>query len=356
MALKDYFTGDLRDKLKYTVTYLKYCCLKIISSNIFTIKIYYLFTREYNLEMKHIMGGKVSYYGNIIDDKNIYVLRRNIHRIEKGMVMKPRRSVFATGFIGETVLAFKKLWESSDINERNNPLINWSIDVLEEYFTITGNHPSIEYAEKIFRQMGFYSNEDINKEVLSIPYKRNTLHNSNINFEDFYQLCKVRRSVRWYLDKKVPREVLDKAFNAALLSPSACNRQPFEFRVFDSNEKINLISKIPGGTLGFSHNFPGIIVIIGNFDAVPFEADRHVPYIDASLAAMSLMLSLESLGLSTCPINWRDDREREKKVREILKLDKTQRPIMFLSYGYADPDGMIPFSQKKMLNEIRFYN
>ena len=34
-------------------------------------------------------------------------------------------------------------------------------------------------------------------------------------------------------DLKVPREGIDQAMRAAAQSPSACNRQPFEFRVFD---------------------------------------------------------------------------------------------------------------------------
>jgi nitroreductase len=357
MPFRNYFTGNIRDRLKNIVSIIKYFLFKVLSINIIFIKIYYIFSHEYNLEMKHVLKGKVEYYHNLINKKsNVYILRRNIHRIEKGMVMQPRRNIFATGFIGETVLAYKNMMNIFENSEQSNPLLEWSSDVLQEYFKITDNHPSIDYAKQLFFEIESKSISQVKKNTSSIPYKRNKNNAKSVNYTDFIELCKVRRSVRWYLDEKVPREILDNAFIAASLSPSACNRQPFEFHVFDTDDKIELISKVPGGTLGFYQNFPGIIVIIGNFDALPFEADRHVPYIDSSLAAMSLMFALESLGISSCPINWRDDKKRENQIRNLLNISSTQRPIMFLSYGYADPNGMIPFSQKKTLNEIRFYN
>ena len=47
-----------------------------------------------------------------------------------------------------------------------------------------------------------------------------------------------------------------------------------------------------------------IIVIVGELDAYEYDRDRHLIYIDGSLAAMTFMLALETLGLSSCPINW----------------------------------------------------
>ena len=106
------------------------------------------------------------------------------------------------------------------------------------------------------------------------------------------------------------------------------------------------------GTAGFSENIPAIIAIVGDLSAYPEERDRHVIYIDGSLAAMQLMLALETLELSTCPINWPDIRNREKRIREIIKLKDYERIIMLMAVGYADPTGGIPYSQKKENNLI----
>ena len=101
------------------------------------------------------------------------------------------------------------------------------------------------------------------------------------------------------------------------------------------------------GTAGFAHNLPAIIAVVGDLSAYPFERDRHVIYIDGSLFTMQFMLALETLGLSTCPINWPDIEAREKMLDAELGLNKHERTIMLLSVGYADPEGGIPYSQKK---------
>ena len=56
--------------------------------------------------------------------------------------------------------------------------------------------------------------------------------------------------------------------------PSACNRQPFEFRVFDDPLKFKF-QGIPMGTVGFTQ-FPVIIVLVGKLNAYEFDRDRHL--------------------------------------------------------------------------------
>ncbi|TIP68896.1 MAG: nitroreductase-like protein, partial [Mesorhizobium sp.] len=77
------------------------------------------------------------------------------------------------------------------------------------------------------------------------------------------------------------------------------------------------------------------------------ERDRHLVYIDSSLASAQLMLAFQTLGLSTCAINWPDVDEREKALQAAVGLKTHERVIMFIAVGYADRDGQIPYSQKK---------
>ena len=79
-------------------------------------------------------------------------------------------------------------------------------------------------------------------------------------------------------------------------------------------------------------------------------------YIDASLSAMAFMYALETMGLSSCPINWPDIEEREKKAEKLLNLRQEERIIMAISLGYPDPEGLVAYSAKKDLDQIRSYN
>lgn len=312
---------------------------------------YTLISDEFGREHRAVLAGKVKYLNDVDSEKSsIYQLIRNTHRIEKGLLMKPRRSVFAEHYIKETVDCFEKHLQKHSTNEFSQ--IKWSQDVLSNYFEVTSGSYIVEKQHKRFNRI--LRNQAVESDRNSIPYHNKKI--SNIHYDDFYKLALQRRSTRWFRNKKVPRELIDKAILAAIQSPSACNRQPFEYRVIDDEKLVKEIAHLPGGTSGYADNIPLMIVAVGNLDAYFSDKDRHLIYIDTSLANMSLMLALETLGLSSCAINWHDIEKRETKMAELLNLEKYQRTIMCIAVGFADPEGMVAFSEKKNLNIIRKYN
>lgn len=284
------------------------------------------------------------------DSGKIYRLRRNIHRLEKGLIMSPRRDIFALDYIAETVAVFVEVAKFYDVDENE---LRWFSDVLQEYFSLAGSHTIINSSREVYETAKLDGQQT---EQRSIPRERRKYRLSGIGYDEFYTLCCQRRSVRWYQDKMVPRDLVDKAILAAAQSPSACNRQPFEFRIYDEPQLVEQVAGIPGGTKGFTHQFPMVIVLVGKLSAYEFQRDRHVIYIDASLAAMSLMFALETLGLSSCPINWPDVERFEREMDEALGLVPHERPVMLLSVGYAKAEGKIPYSHKKNLAQLRRYN
>lgn len=313
---------------------------------------YAFFSSAMDREHHGVIYGKLQYQKSLTALKEPeYLLRRNIHRLEKGLIMRPRRDIFAIDYIEETVNAYRDLAGNQNSQAETQSELKWAHDVLGEYFSVVTTHPTIDRAKTIFITL-----EQIKGENKYIPYQRNLEQPPCVDYEQFLALSYRRRAVRWYLPKPVPRELIDKAIFAAALSPSACNRQPFEFRIFDDPEGVKQVSSVPMGTIGFNQNFPVIIVVIGKLRAYFNERDRHVIYIDSSLASMSLMYALETLGLSSCPINWPDIKSKEEEMTSLLDLEPDERVIMLISVGYPDPEGMVPYSQKKSLAQIRSYN
>lgn len=342
---------------------LRQAALRILSSSRFFSGLYYTFASSaFQREQQAVLRGKYRYYQNLHDpEETQYLLRRNIHRLEKGLLMRPRRAVFATGYILDTVQAYQRA-----MKKRNGSApvpagdLAWASDVLGEYFSVTAAHPVLDKARDTFQQVGLFDEDDatIEKpgELSSLtPYHRSLSAQPPVSYDDLYRLSRQRRSVRWFRDEPVPRSTLDQAIRIAAQSPSACNRQPFQFRIFDEPEDVRRVSTLPAGTSGYAENIPTIIVIVGRLRAYFSDRDRHVVYIDGALAAMSLMFALETLGLSSCPINWPDIEEREVQMAKALDLESDERPIMLLGVGYPDPDGMVAASQKKSLDEIRTY-
>ncbi|RYD56667.1 MAG: nitroreductase family protein [Sphingobacteriales bacterium] len=315
---------------------------------------YFALSRSFYREFQAALSGKAKY---ITDDKekgNYFLLVRNTHRIEKGLLMKPRRATFATEYITETVDAFEKVVKNAAAED--NQQLKWFNDVLTEYFDKNEPHKIVDQQRVRFAKCSGELNGSVNTDCKFIPYHRRVDSFAKIDFEEFYKFAKQRRSVRWFLDKKVPRELIDKAVLAANQSPSACNRQPFEYRIIDDPELVKKAVHLPMGTGGYAHSIPVMVVVVGNLDAYFSERDRHVIYVDASLANMAFMFALETLGLSSCSINWPDIEDREIAMEKFLKLGKHQRPIMCMGIGYPDPDGMVAYSEKRPLDQIRKYN
>jgi nitroreductase len=150
--------------------------------------------------------------------------------------------------------------------------------------------------------------------------------------------------------------MIDAAIEIAAQSPSACNRQPFRFVVCDDPQLVQKVAAIPMGTAGYAHNIPVFVIIIGQQRHYFDERDRHLIYIDGSLAAMSFCFALEVQGLSSCCVNWPDVPEREERMAQILNLENDERPIMCLAVGFPDPNGLVAYSQKKPLSQLRQYN
>ncbi|MDZ7744506.1 MAG: nitroreductase family protein [Candidatus Saccharibacteria bacterium] len=311
----------------------------------------------YNREQYAVLKGAKAYFNNIKKSRPSRVeLRRNIHRIEKGLLMRPRRKVFAKDYIYETVVSYKAV--AQDIAKGivvDESEAQWAHDVLDEYFNViqVDGDKQVRKAHDVFEGMQRKSKV---KTQNNKPYNYKEIKKSEIGYEEFLKLSLQRRSVRWFKKKKVPRELVDKAVIVGRQAPTACNRIPYEFRIYDDPELVRKIAGIPFGTAGYAHNIPMIIVLVGRLDSYFEASDRHAIYIDASLAAMSFMFALETLGLNSLAIHWPAYEFMERKMQKLLGLKVYERPIFLMGVGYAEPEGMIAFSQKKPLDILRSYN
>ncbi|WP_051574814.1 nitroreductase family protein [Mycobacterium sp. URHB0044] len=301
-------------------------------------------------ERRYVRRGIHAYERSVGSGTDVYLLRRNVHRLEKGLTMRPVRNQFATDYIGATVDAFHG-GVSAGTLEPAQPEFNWMYSVLARYFdvTATSTHPSIIRSRNGFRDA--IADLDTGS-ADSGPHHAIPLV-PTVKIDDFEALAAGRRSVRWFTTESVSRDLVDRAVAIAAESPTACNRQPYRFEIFDDPVSTARVAAIPMGTDGYEHQIPGLIVIVGNLAAFFDQRDRHLIYIDGCLAAMGLVYGLEAQGVNSCCINWPDLPDREAEMRKLLGLARHERVVMLIAYGYADPDALVPFSAKRVVDDIR---
>ncbi len=166
---------------------------------------------------------------------------------------------------------------------------------------------------------------------------------------------KKRRSVRGYLDKTIPKQVLDCILEAARLAPTAANKQPFKLiLVTDKQNKAKLVEASRKQT--FIEEAP--IVVVGC--AFPEESYQTIggtihtsEEIDVSIVFDHLMLQAAEEGLGTCWIGAFD----ESKVKEILNIPSNVKVIGLTPLGYPSGKEFKPgkHMQRKAVSEIVLY-
>ena len=339
----------IKNFLKLVLKRLKYISLFLFSKNSTLASIYYvLFSKEFKNEQLAVLLGKLNYYkSDGVNSDSSALLRRNVHRIEKGLIMRPRRAVFGLAYLNETIDCYTRASFNSNISKSQEFL--WDYDVLSKYLNVVDRNNEIISCcfDKFTKVSPLHQNE--NKLV---PYEKKSIVRAAISYEELTLLFKQRRSNRWFIDRKVDINIFKEAVEISSQAPSACNRQPFKFIFSNDKSKVKKIAESAMGTAGFSDNIPSIVAVIGDLSCYPFERDRHVIYIDSSLASMQLLLSLEILGLNSCVINWPDIVARDKKISELLGLKPHEKVVMLIAVGYGDEQGLIPFSQKKTADEL----
>ena len=268
--------------------------------------------------------------------------------------MRPRRPIYAEDYIAETVALYAELVNKCAAGARDyTEDIKWGRRTLGAYFALTSGSEVIEAARREFEGIVVPQQLQVNGPP---PVQRPDAAQYTFGVEDLLVVARSRHSIRRYLQKSVPREGIDAAVAVALESPSACNRQAFSFRLFDEPELVRQIAAIPMGIDVREETIPLLVVVVGDLGAYPEPRDRHLIYIDASLAAMAFVLALQVQGIGTCCVNWPEIGHLEEKMRKTIGLSESERPTMLISAGYPDPGSDVPSSRKRALEQMRFYN
>ena len=188
-----------------------------------------------------------------------------------------------------------------------------------------------------------------------------------------------RRSVRGYLDREVPRKVLDRIFEIAQQSPSNCNVQPWKVYVATGALKdrlrdqmvANTASRVPPNP---DYEYRGdfvdeyrkrqvecAVALYSNMGIERGDKDGRMravlrnfeffdaPYIafigmdqkfgttvaiDVGMWAQTLMLTMVAFGLHSCPMGTM--RNYPDMVREAFGIEDGTKILFGISFGYED--------------------
>jgi nitroreductase len=133
------------------------------------------------------------------------------------------------------------------------------------------------------------------------------------SFVDTLQAIHTRRSIRKYLDRPVPEELVQKLLAAAMQAPSARNQQPWQFVVIDDHSILTKIAELmPTATM--ASNAPLGILVCGDLD---LEKSEGYWVVDCAAAVENLLLAAHALGLGAV---WCGVYPREPRMEGLKRL------------------------------------
>ncbi|MGC8737898.1 MAG: nitroreductase family protein [Candidatus Hydrogenedens sp.] len=160
---------------------------------------------------------------------------------------------------------------------------------------------------------------------------------------DAIEAIRTRRSVRRYLNKEVPKELLETIVDCGRLSATARNEQPWEFIVIvDKELKRNVAEQTDNGKF---------ISEAGACIAVVCKDTKY--YIeDGSAATQNILVSARALGLGSCWVAG-DKKPYCSSILKLLNVPETYRLVSLIAIGYPES---IPSPHKRSLNEVLHWN
>lgn len=170
---------------------------------------------------------------------------------------------------------------------------------------------------------------------------------------NFIEIAENRQSCRSYdPTRAVEGEKIERILEAARLSPSACNGQPYHITVCkgDAAERVAKATQSMGMNKFTSD--ATVMLVISEEEYVKSAAlgakikKNDYRSIDIGIVTAYITAQAAAEGLGSCILGWFDD----AKIREICGIDKTVRIVVCI--GYAKDGEKLRKKNRKDISEL----
>ena len=163
---------------------------------------------------------------------------------------------------------------------------------------------------------------------------------------DFLQLCYDRVSVRRYREQAIPREMLEKILEAALLAPSSFGGHPVQFWIVQDKDLLNRLADCKAiGAPSIRNGSAAIVVAVDSQ-----ETELWIE--DGAVASTHILLAAQEYGIGAC---WNQVRARAGKykstsqeIKDLLQIPSRFEVVSMISLG-------IPIRHEKRAKKVDWH-
>jgi nitroreductase len=181
---------------------------------------------------------------------------------------------------------------------------------------------------------------------------------------------KTRRSVRYYLNKPVPEEMIEKIIDAGRYAPSGFNLQPWRFVVVENPAilerlsdfakpvlmknltgridalAISYLKRLEDRNYNIFYNAPVLILVIGR------KSNPRSDY-DCTLCAGNIIHAAHSLGIDSCWVGGGIVIQQSEELTALLQIPVNYKIVAPIILGYAKGAPPMPEKRKPVISWMR---
>ena len=169
---------------------------------------------------------------------------------------------------------------------------------------------------------------------------------------DYKKFLSSRHSIREFARRKIGAKDLKTAIEAAILSPSACNRQMCKVYNVSNESKRKKLIEMAQGFGGFEKETINTLVITFDVNSNYFIGERNQGWLNAGLFSMNLVNALHSIGIGSCFCQFGNSTRQEKTIKRILGIPDNERIAVILACGYYPEECNVTHSPRKKPEDV----
>jgi nitroreductase len=158
----------------------------------------------------------------------------------------------------------------------------------------------------------------------------------------FLKFLKIRRSIRVFKDKVIPKKKLEEIVDAARFAVTARNLQPWEFVVVTNKSKLSQLANLAENGKFISQAAACIAV---------FSIDTKYFLEDGSSATCNILFASTALGIGSCWVAG-DKKPYCAQVSALLNAPAEMKLISLVALGYPQEKNVFKIMAKRELKEM----
>jgi hypothetical protein len=162
----------------------------------------------------------------------------------------------------------------------------------------------------------------------------------------FDEFCFSRHTIRNFISKDIPLQLLHNCIELSQQTPSACNRQPNRVYIVKNKLLIQQILSMQSGNRGFGNLTNSLLILTSDISVFHDAYERNELYLNSGMYSMSILNALHFHKIGSCALNWSVSVTKHNHLRKLVNIPMNETTTLLIACGYVPDEFKVSQSPK----------